>query len=177
MLEVTTRLRLTGLRRFKTQIQTGGPPIATILTKWTARYRGFVWDRYDRFSKGGGTWRPLSPATVARRRKGKGTGPVATILRDTNTLMSALHPIIKGPGGYEEQRPHTFVVIVGYGGPARHKRSKKATISEVASYHNDGGGRLPKRLIIVPPDNRVVERMIADAQTELVRAAQREIQS
>lgn len=79
--------------------------IALVATKWGARYRSFVQERFDIFSKGGGDWPPLKASTVARRRKGrkKSKKPRATILRDTNTLFTALQPQFRGAPGAIEQ--------------------------------------------------------------------------
>jgi hypothetical protein len=140
------------------------------LKQWGARYRGFAMKRFDIFSKGGGDWAPLKPATIARRRKGKGTGAIA-ILRDTSTLFRALNPILGQPGQLE-QYPGTFTVELGFGGNQAHPNSK-ATIADIAAFHNFGMGNNPKRQIIVVPDAHTLEQMSKDAERNLSADAQK----
>ncbi len=41
----------------------------------------------------GEEWKPLAPSTLVRRRKGKGSGPAAQILRDTGRLQNSFVPV------------------------------------------------------------------------------------
>lgn len=131
------------------------------IKQWAARYRSFVQLRFARFSKGGGNWKPLASSTIKARRKGKRKGARrAAILRDTSTLFAALDPTFtKRPGQLEKNIP--FGVRVGYGGPARHPKGK-ATIADIASFHQTGGPHLPQREIIVQPDTRTLNAMAED---------------
>lgn len=125
--------------------------------QWAARYRGFVQERYDRYSKGGGNWPPLKPSTIARRRKRS-----SVILRDKGILFAAVTPEFTGqPGAIEENIP--FGVRVGYGGSAIHAGTR-TTIADIASFHQEGGPNLPKREIIVQPDDKTFTGMVSDAQ-------------
>lgn len=65
-------------------------------------------------------WRPLAPATIARRRKGRGQGSVR-ILQDTGRLRAG------------------FIVSADQ----RHGMVKNAV--PYAAEHESGGGRLPQR--------------------------------
>lgn len=137
---------------------------------WAMMYRSFIQLRYDRFSKGGGNWKPLSKATLAaRRRKGtrrrkKFKAGASTslsmrpaILRDTGVMFNALSPEFRRrPGQLQKQLPSA--ILVGYGGPHRHPGGK-ATIADIASFHQTGEGRLPKREIIVDPDRETLDDM------------------
>lgn len=149
------------------------PVIRKVYKQWAARYRAFLRERYDRLSRGGGEWPPLSEATIRRRRgyqkalKKFLTGKTeifsfkTSILRDTNTMFTALQPTFKGaPGALEEDIEHG--IRVGYGGPQRYKDGGAATIADIASFHQEGAGKLPKREIIVPPDNNTMEAMTRD---------------
>lgn len=162
--------------------------ITKAFKQWAARYRSFVQERYDRFSKGGGNWAPLSWRTLLARRKGKGrkkfnlvkarrdkaTGAKrgqlerfaasmikASILRDLGILYTVLSPTFKSsPGAIEDNIP--FGVSVGYGGPHKHAGGGKATIADIAMFHQIGAGNLPVRQIIVPPAISVLSQMTGD---------------
>lgn len=171
---MSVKVNLKPLKRFIRAVSqdlrlSGSGPIRKAIKQWAVRYRSFVRERFDKFSKGGGDWKPLSKRTLAGRRKGKGVGLVAAILRDTGTLMAALQPTFtRKPGALERDIP--FGVRVGFGGPARHKGGK-ATIADIASFHQEGKGRLPKREIIVDPSRGVLNAMASDMERALGKAS------
>lgn len=143
-------------------------------------------------SGGGGEWPPLKPATIAARRFGGGqtvggarkqalsrlrtttnadiatsnirklarisnaSGNVA-ILRDTGTLLNALSP---GSPGSQERRIDGGI-RVGYGGPTKHPKGR-ATIFDIARFHQTGAGHLPRRPTTVEPDQRTIDGMKRD---------------
>lgn len=160
------RVNLKPLERFADAVHRGlastTGPILKALKQWAARYRGFSRERFDRFSKGGGTWPPLKPSTKRGRRKGKrGTGGrTFSILRDTGTLFGALDVVFTHqPGALEETIP--FGIRAGFGGPARHPKGK-ATIADIAEFHQEGKGVVPEREIIVDPNQRTIDAMARD---------------
>ena len=161
-------------RRFEAGMRTNAGPIHEMFTRWGKRYLTFVRRRFVRMSRGG--WKGLAKSTLkgrrgpeaTRRRKTRrrvgtaktttrgGAGRVA-ILRDTGTLLAGL--TFGKPGNLLRRLPKA--VRVGFGGPSRHPGGK-ATIADIAGFHNTGEGDLPKREIIVPPDQRTVEGMRRD---------------
>ena len=169
MLQVKVLLNLRGLKKFTASLSTNSPAVVKTLKQWGVRYRGFVQRRFDTFSKGGGNWPPLKPATIARRRKGPGQGTIA-ILRDTGTVFRALNPVLGQPGSFEEIGAQPFSVVLGFGGAAVHPNGK-ATIADIASFHNSGAGNLPRRQIIVMPSPELLRDMAADAQRNLSKQA------
>jgi len=164
-------------RRFERGLRGNAGPIDDMFKKWGRRYLTFARRRFVRMSRGG--WKPLAPSTIrarrgpestrrkkARRRVGTaktttrvGAGKVA-ILRDTGTLLAAL--TVGRPGNLFKRIP--YGVRVGFGGPSRHPKGK-ATIADIAGFHNQGKGKLPKREIIVKPDARTVQGMRRDTLT------------
>ena len=155
---------------------TGAGIMRDMLKQWAVRYRSFAQTRFHKLSKGGGGWPALKPATIRRRRKGRSgskaskAGNVAAILRDTNTLFIALDPVFQGkPGAVEQNIP--FGVRVGYGGPQKHPGGK-ASIADIASFHQEGTDVLPARPIIVEPDVRTRTAMANDAVRAMQRLAQ-----
>ena len=83
----------------------------------------------------------------------------AAILRDTGVLFNALDI---GAAGNEVRREGPSVVY-GIGGPANHPGGHY-TIGQIAAAHQAGGGRLPKREILVTPSDDVVNAMLGDAR-------------
>jgi hypothetical protein len=160
-LSVSVNVDLSGLQRYSEQIDDGNSKLwARIGKTWAFRMRAFLQRRFNLYSKGGGDWPPLAESTVAGRRKGRGKGNQA-ILRDTSMLFAALTPNFVGaPGALEESIP--FGVKIGYGGPGAYPDGR-ATVADVASFHQAGNERLPQRQIIVGPDSEIEERMAKDA--------------
>lgn len=106
-------------------------------------------------SRGGGEWPPLKKSTIARRRKGKGGGRTAAILINTGLLYATLAPSPSG-AWIEEDTPTG--VRFGYGGPTKHGDGK-VTIADIASFHQEGAGKLPVRKVIAEPDKATLELM------------------
>lgn len=174
-LEASIRLDLRGLRGIKRQIASGGGrEFDVMFHKWSVRYLEFARRRFVKYSRGGGNWPSLAPSTIRRRRKGgKKRGGVnrgsAAILVNTGTLLAALQP---GAPGTAKRIPQG--VQVGY---TSHEAEKKrtahgilpsnATIAQIASYHQAGGGHLPQRRLIVRPDESTVKGMKRDAAAAL----------
>lgn len=171
MIQAHVKLSLEGLKQFKDEVNAGGEIAQKILKVWAARYRAFAQRRFSAFSRGGGDWPPLAPSTIAGRRRGRGRGGVA-ILFDTGTLFRALDPTL-GPGGIEDRR--YWSVTVGYGGPSRHP-SGSATIADIASFHQSGGGHLPQRKVIDFPSEEVESAMAKDAERLLNERAKEHIE-
>ena len=93
------------------------------------------------------------------------------ILRDTGLLFGALLPVFKdSPGALQKFESNELAVVVGYGGPARHSagnKSGKATIADIASFHQNGGPHLPARPIIVSPTVDILQAMASDMERAL----------
>ena len=161
---------VSGLRKMLLMVNTNTPQIKVVYHRWAERYRSFAALRFDKFSKGGGDWAPLKPATIRARRQGrkrKGTR-TAAILADTATVKNALTRIFVGNPGQFEQDLNKGI-RVGYGGGAIHPASKGAvTVSDIADWHQTGAGRLPQRKIIVDPDQSTINRMAKDIVDVLV---------
>lgn len=156
-----------------------------VFNLWADRYRKFAADRFSRFSRGGGNWKKLSPATIAQRRKSKSGRALrrrskktavltsgmktrkgflsfaATILFDTGMLFNAL--LGRGRRGALQQKLPKGV-RVGYGGTAKHGSGAK-TIASIAEAHQRGRGRrLPQRKIIVSPPQKLTLKMAGDVE-------------
>jgi hypothetical protein len=144
----------------------------SVYNQWAARYRSFAQERFVKFSRGKGTWPPLAPSTIARRRKGRGRrrdaqgraigkrARVVAILRDTGTLFAALDVhFTRNPGQLQKDLPHG--VQVGFGGPGKHPKAPMS-VADLASIHHFGLGRVPARPIIVDPPNKVLNQMSTD---------------
>jgi len=179
MFDVRVTIRLDGLKRFVSLVNNGlqketSGPMDSFLKRVGIRYLAFVRRRFVRFSRGGGDWKPLSLATIKQRRGKKrrrtragaraktttrGSAIRPAILRDTGTLLNAL--TVNAPGNLLKRIP--YGVRVGFGGPARHPGGK-ATIRDIAAFHNIGKG-VPKRRIIVEPTRELHNNIQRDLRT------------
>lgn len=156
------------LRAYRTALEAdlrrrSNGPVRTAFKQWAARYRAFLRERFDTYSKGGGSWKSLEPSTIARRRKGKGSrkfviGSIA-ILKDKGIMFAALDPVFQGKPG-QLQEDMDFGVRVGFGGNQRHG-DDEVSVADLAYWHDQGIGN-PRRQIIVNPNSQVLEGMRSD---------------
>lgn len=174
MIEARVEVDLRGLKRFSAEVDKPQGPIRAAFRQWEHRYSTFVQRRFRAYSRGGGDWPPLkNPRRRPRdkrarsRRRSKGRGD--SILYDTGTLFRALDPTWSRPGALREDLP--FGVRLGYGGPHRYARGGAASIADIASFHDQGTSRLPRRRIIVEPDASTLRSMAGDMQRALNKLA------
>jgi hypothetical protein len=88
-------------------------------------------------------------------------------------MFTALSPTFTNKPGSLEQDIQ-YGIRVGYGGPQRHSTGGPggtATIADIASFHQNGAGRLPQRQIIVPPPSHVITKMGEDMQRAIDKLA------
>jgi len=159
------RFHLRGLLRFTAKLRGDSPEMQAVFRQWGSRYLAFVRRRFAANSRGGGDWKPLARSTVKARRGGrKGRKRRVAILRDTGTLFNAL--TVGMPGNLYRLIRHG--IRVGFSGATRHPKGK-ATIRDIAHFHDTGAGRLPKREILVPPDDPTKEAMKQDLRRAVNR--------
>lgn len=176
---VKVKVNLTPLRRFQGAISRKllppGSPIHDALKQWAARYRSYAQQQFVKNSRGG--WKRLEESTRRRRRKAR-RGAIGArsfaILRDTNTLFSALDLRFTGkPGSIQEDIP--FGIKVGFGGPVRYKKGKsRATIADIAEFHHTGAGNLPVRKIMPA---KLPRSVLSGMSRDMERGIQRTINS
>lgn len=157
---MTVKMNLRPFLKLKDMMTLRSPVRVTIFKQWAFIYRVFARRRFNVFSKGGGDWPPLARSTIAQRRVGKRTKKVGrrtSILRDTGTLYAALEPRMSRPPGALE-KIFREGVEVGFGGPARHPKGR-ATIADIARFHDAGEGNLPEREIIADPNRKTMRKM------------------
>jgi hypothetical protein len=184
------RLELGPLNKFEQAImdglKTGAPnPVRSAFKRIAAFFRAWTKERFVRYSRGGGDWAPLKPSTIARRRKGKGrnlekttgdktktvtvAGGTVSILYDTGTLIAALDPTFSpSSGAVEKDIP--FGIRVGMGGGAKHPKSSRFSIGDIAEIHQAGATNLPSRKIIVEPPMGEQETYSGEIQKALGRS-------
>ena len=150
--KVSVRKKLADLER---RTESPDPNYQKWLQRIARRLRSFWFNRFDRFSRGGGNWRST------KRRRGTRGRNRPRILRKTNTLIRALSPVFRGLAGqWEKIRGNT--IETGYGGSARHPEANMTVLS-LARIHNDGLG-IVQRQIIVRPDSQTRQLMIQDGE-------------
>lgn len=157
---------LKGLRQLQKFLKGNDPLFRKTMTSIGTLYQVFTDKRYDKFSKGGGTWRKLKPKTVERKSKkggGRGTaratvnqrrtgGPTA-ILVDNGILKNSL----RSAGAVKMVKRKT--IRVGFSTTRQHEGTG-LTMAELADIHQRGLGKgLPKRPIFVEPDSATKKRM------------------
>ncbi len=153
----TVTIDLQPMTEFREAISKKSAPIRSAIKQWAFRVRAFWQERFDKYSKGGGNWPDLADSTKRARR---GTG-VFTILRDTGLMFAAIGPAFKNaPGQLEKELK--FGVRVGFGGPGKYPSG--ASLFDIASFHQEGKGFLPKREIIVDPSSIVIKGMRDDME-------------
>lgn len=158
---VTVEIKLKGINTLRAALKAGTGPTQKTLLQWGAITRSYLQRRYVRNAAGGGDWKPLAESTIRARRRGTGKG-TAQILRDTGTMFKVLDPVFTNqPGAVQLLQPKSMAITLGYGGPASHPsaRKKRTTIADIAGYHQVGNRRLPKREIVVKPDEATIKLM------------------
>lgn len=189
------------LKRFQQSLDPQSPVMDRLFRRIAAVYSAFTRRRFVAYSRGGGGWPYLAPSTIKRRRRGKGKGAPA-ILRDTGLLFMALTigdvnnytkrtraGIVYGFGDAKKGRPVVLREIVH-----RNKNgeelvferkgrrivgmkmggAKAKSFRQIASYHQEGGGRLPRRIILAKPDEQTVDQfngLVRRAVNEAAAAA------
>lgn len=130
---------------------------------------------HDRIAKATANYARANKRFRVAQRKWKGTlttGKGISILWDTGVLFGALSAEPTGTGGWiERELPQG--IEVGFGGPTQHGDGK-ATIADIALFHQEGGPNLPQRKIIVEPPERVVKAMVKDLSRAIQRVIDRE---
>lgn len=170
---LTVTLNLHKLRAFKPALEadlrhSGNGPVRAALHEWAAILGRFLTNRWMVFSHGGGNWRKLRPATLARKKR---LGLLMLILRATDLMFESFAPeLAKKPGRVTEEVP--FGVRVGFGGGMSypHKRGGP-TMAQIARWHQRGAGNLPARKIIAPPDQATVDKMREVMQSAVAEVA------
>jgi len=193
MSQITTKINVAGLEHMSKEVRDGlrsakPGPMRDALKQWAVRYRAAMQSRFDKFSKGGGSWPGLADSTKARRRHGHGGkykrghrayakakatgGGMISILRDTGQLFAVLTPVFKRLPG-QSQKDVPFGITVGFQGPGRKKirggGTSKATIREVAEFHHAGMGRNPKRTLLADPSDDLKKQMAGDMERAIER--------
>jgi hypothetical protein len=150
-------VRLDGFKKYRKALQPGSEFWNKFFKRASIRIRSWAQERFDKFSRGGGDWPPLSPRTKRKR----GDTSKASILRDTNTLFRVLTPVfIKSPGAVEDIDKDG--VKIGFGGPSKHPNARVLTIGQLAAIHHFGRGRVPVRKLLVEPPKNIVDAIEGD---------------
>lgn len=154
------RFNLRPLLSIKNMFVLFSPARRIIFKQWAFIYRTFARRRFNIYSRGGGDWPPLAASTIKRRRTGKRVRKIGrriSLLRDTGTLYAALSPRFRSsPGALEKMLDDG--IEVGFGGTHKHPGGK-ATIADIASFHNEGTRIIPERKIIDDPDQPSLDKM------------------
>jgi len=140
------------------------PIITTMYKNWTTIVRTFLHNRFIGASRGDGTWPALAKRTVDRKKS-------SLILIETNTLINAVDPgRYNAPGSYARRQGDG--IVIGYGGSVVHptaaKKGRSFTIQQIAEFHHDGGGKLPRRRIMVGIDRETVQKVTSEVNKAML---------
>jgi hypothetical protein len=107
-------------------------------------YAASMKKRYDRFSRGGGDWAPLKPATLAgRRRQG---------IRHKRILY-AFGPMF---AAFELGKSLTLAIRAL---AVTVKFDLRTKLGKRSRYHDEGAGRLPARQLLPSADETTLKKM------------------
>jgi hypothetical protein len=162
-----TRVDVRGLWRLERVLkadlrQKSNGPIRKAMRDWVIMYNRFLRRRFLRFSRGGGSWRPLAPSTKRRKRRKK------AILRETDTLLNKLFVSF----GQSQISHRSGGITVSYGRSGGHPDSS-LSVGQLTKVHQEGRGIVPRRPIIVPPSKALKLRMNLRMQRALLGVAAR----
>ncbi len=173
---VTVKIDLYRLQRFKAALdadlrQSGNGPVRKAMQEWGNLIGRFLIARYERFSMGGGDWRPLKPITIAGKIR---RGLLLLILRATDVFFEHFAPMLQGKaGGLSQDIP--FGVRVGFsGGMSLPHPGSKVSMSQLALWFQQGTETLPARKIVVSPDQTTIVKMREVMQQALSEMARKE---
>lgn len=153
VIKTSFRLDLGDLKKLVSDVDAARGVIEGAWWEIAEIYRAFILRRYKSFSKGGGNWPPLAEATV----KAKGS---SAILIDTGVMVGALK--IKyddAPGALQRLFSNRKGIRVGFSRDP-HPSAGGLTVADLASIHHLGQGRVPKRTILIQPDDKTIGQMV-----------------
>jgi len=184
MSDVRLKVNITPLKKLVDLFSTGGQELTRVFKQWGVIYSAYVRRRFVENSRGGGGWPDLAESTKRGRARRKAaskqvkreggklvimqpTGRKFAILRNTGVLYNALSP---GVSGNLTEIKRDGVV---FGFQDQPHGGDKATIRDIATWHDLGMGRNPKREILVAPDAATKERLLARLGNGFKMAAKR----
>lgn len=123
-----------------------------------AIYRAFLIQRYRRFSAKQGNWKHLAQSTIDRKGHD-------TILVDTTLMFKEFRPVIVRTEGVLHPK-NRIGLVIEYGTDAVYPTGQK--VAYIMAIHDQGGGRLPRRKLIVGMDEETARLAahIVDRQME-----------
>jgi hypothetical protein len=147
-------------------------PINDLLLAWWKRYRVFTLRRFDAFSRGNGTWKPLALSTIRARRKGKKTTGQTKARRKGRTVMVAgRYSILVDNGQLKASLGSENLLLnrrvgnaVDFGFGAAPHRASGLTMGQLATVHHFGTKHIPARPILVKPDGQTIQQMSNDGR-------------
>ena len=167
------KVDLSGLKKYGEIIHrdlaspSGTGPIRGVFRLWAARWRTFQKLQFVKKSRGGGGWKKLAKSTERQRRSG--SGKISILWDKFGSVMKALTPTFSNQPGQIE-KPLVGGIRVGFGGPGKHP-SGRATIADIASFHDAGTAILPARQILEDIDGPTHSAMVGDKERACIKLA------
>jgi hypothetical protein len=147
-------------------------PINDLLLAWWKRYRVFTLRRFNTFSRGGGTWKPLALSTIKARRKGKRTtGQTKARAKGRTVMVAGKHSILADTGQLRASLNSENLLLnrrvgnaVDFGFGAAPHRASGLTMGALATVHHFGTSFLLLSPILVKPDGQTIQQMTNDGR-------------
>lgn len=139
-----------------------GTHVPKAMITWRNMYASYIRRRFVKASRGDGTWPPLAPSTIARRRKNS-----SVILRDTGLLFAHVSPEFM-PVTQFTLTGTKFTAAVDFIAEQQYPEAG-VTVRDVLGFHQKGGGNLPQRKILVPPDAQTHNKMCAVMKKAIIK--------
>ena len=137
-----------GARAFVNGLRSGSSGTDKGHRRAAERYANWLRRRYKKFAMGGGDWKELSDETIRRKKQYK-----EVILFEYGNLFGTL--------SFRKRRANEYTVGIWSRQPAR--RSNKS-LQQIATIHQQGLGRMPRREIVVMPSRGLYRGMVSDIQ-------------
>ncbi len=143
-------VRLKGLERLRASLSKPTPAVQAAFVRVESIYAQFIAARFDKFSKGGGNWRKIKPATALA----KGSTLILINRRDFRRWL---------PGGIRMRilkSTHKYRFMAGFKAGTNHPRARMP-MSKLGAIHDRGQGVNPKRQILTGIDETTRKRIRA----------------
>lgn len=151
----------------------GGPqPIADALRQVGAIYMGFTRERFDKFSRGGGDWAPLSASTLARKqRKGRtASGNRTKRQRVSLAILEARGALNAGETAILRDTGLLFGSLTQFGSEPIPGGVRVGSQLDYAKCHQEGTDTIPARPIFAQPDAPTLDQMPQSLERGLQRS-------
>ena len=154
MIDYRVTIDLRGFKRFQRILKSNRGEVTEAYNDWAKYYAEFTRKRFNRMSRGGGSWRRLKPATIRAKRREGWPWPKRILIR-SKKMRDSLRPRFIRRTSTVKKRG--IGMEISYGTKLKYRGGPR--VSQVMKYHQMGGGNLPRRKIFINPDAETQKKM------------------